>query len=59
MLIHEVLTLEWLAKRPDFQNYAARYHTTTAQLAELASKAKPRLLVLYHASIAMRPAVDP
>jgi ribonuclease BN (tRNA processing enzyme) len=58
VLIHEVLTLEWLAKRPDFQNYAAKFHTTTAQLAELASHAKPRLLILYHASIAWRPAVD-
>jgi ribonuclease BN (tRNA processing enzyme) len=58
ILIHEVLTQEWLVKRPDFQNYAARYHTTTAQLAELALRAKPRLLVLYHASIAWRPAVD-
>jgi ribonuclease BN (tRNA processing enzyme) len=58
VLIHEVLTLEWLAKRPDFQSYAARYHTTTVQLAELASQAKPRLLILYHASISWRPAVD-
>jgi ribonuclease Z len=58
VLIHEVLTEEWLAKRPDFQNYAARFHTTTTQLAELASKAKPRLLVLYHASISWRPTVD-
>ena len=58
VLIHEVLTLEWLAKRPDFQGYAARHHTTTAQLVELASKAKPRLLVLYHASLSLRPAVD-
>jgi ribonuclease BN (tRNA processing enzyme) len=58
VLIHEVLTLEWLAKRPDFQSYAARHHTTTVQLAELASKAKPRLLILYHASISWRPAVD-
>jgi ribonuclease Z len=58
VLIHEVLTEEWLAKRPDFQNYAARFHTTTTQLAELARQAKPRLLILYHASIAWRPAVD-
>ena len=58
ILIHEVLTQEWLAKRPDFHKYAARFHTTTTQLAELASKAKPRLLILYHASIAWRPAVD-
>lgn len=58
VLIHEVLTAEWLAKRPDFHDYASRYHTTTAQLAELASQAKPRLLILHHASIAIRPAVD-
>jgi ribonuclease BN (tRNA processing enzyme) len=58
VLIHEVLTLEWLAKRSDFQSYAAQYHTTTAQLIELASKARPRLLILYHASLSLRPAVD-
>jgi ribonuclease BN (tRNA processing enzyme) len=58
VLIHEVLTHDWLARRPDFQNYAARHHTTTTQLAELAKQARPRLLVLYHASIAWRPVVD-
>ncbi len=30
VLIHEVLTLEWLAKRPDFHAYAAQHHTTSA-----------------------------
>jgi ribonuclease Z len=59
VLIHEVVTLEFLAKRPDFQNYASKYHTSTVQLAELATKAKPGLLILYHASISLRPAVDP
>ena len=58
VLIHEVLTHDWLSRRPDFVNYAAKFHTTTSQLAELATKAKPRLLVLYHASIARRPVVD-
>lgn len=58
VLVHEVLTLDWLSRRPDFAEYARRYHTTTPQLAELALKAKPKLLVLYHASIAWRPAVD-
>jgi ribonuclease BN (tRNA processing enzyme) len=58
VLIHEVLTHDWLSRRPDFQNYAAKYHTTTTQLAELAKQARPRLLVLYHASMAWRPAVD-
>ena len=59
VLMHEVQTLAWLAQRPDFQAYAARYHTTTVQLAELAAQARPRLLILYHASIALRPAVNP
>jgi len=58
VLIHEVLTQDWLSRRSDFTEYASRYHTDTAQLAELAIKAKPKLLVLYHASIAWRPAVD-
>src|SRR5207245_4177724 len=58
-LIHEASRLEWLAKRPDFQPHAAKYHTNTRQLAELASKAKPRLLIIYHASIALRPALRP
>jgi ribonuclease BN (tRNA processing enzyme) len=58
VLVHEVLTHDWLSRRPDFVAYAARYHTTTTQLAELATKAKPKLLVLYHASISWRPGVD-
>src|SRR5712692_5710698 len=59
ILIHEVLTLGYLAKWPDFQAYAAKYHTTTPQLAELAAKAKPGLLILYHHSIAFRPGINP
>ncbi|MEO5821484.1 MAG: hypothetical protein ABIT71_13345 [Vicinamibacteraceae bacterium] len=41
-----------------FQGYAAAHHTTTTPLTELATKAKPGLLVLYHASLSIRPAVD-
>ncbi len=59
VLVHEVQTLESLAKRPDFQPYVAKYHTTTTQLAELASKAKPHLLIIYHASIVLRPGLRP
>jgi ribonuclease BN (tRNA processing enzyme) len=59
VLVHEVLTEDWLAKRPDFRGYAAKFHTTTAQLVELATKARPRLLVLSHASLSLRPIVDP
>ncbi len=58
VLIHEVLTHDWLSRRPDFHAYAAHHHTTTSQLVELATKARPKLLVLYHASITLRPAVD-
>ena len=55
VLIHEVLTHDWLTRRPDFHAYAARHHTTTSQLVELANKARPKLLVLYHASIPYGP----
>jgi ribonuclease Z len=49
VLIHEAATPAWLATRPEtFQSFAAKYHTTTAQLADLARQAKPRLLIVYH-----------
>lgn len=51
VLIHEVLTPAFLASRPEtFQRFAAKYHTTTTQLADLAREARPRLLILYHYS---------
>lgn len=60
ILIHEVRSLAGLAKRPPaFQRFASQYHTTTAQLAELASQARPRLLILYHHAIAVRPDMNP
>src|SRR5215216_2260574 len=49
VLIHEVHTPAALATRPEtFQTFAAKYHTTTTQLAKIAREAKPRLLILYH-----------
>lgn len=56
VLIHEVHTAAWLAQRPEagnappgtFRRFSEQYHTTTAQLAELARQAKPGLLILYH-----------
>jgi ribonuclease BN (tRNA processing enzyme) len=49
VLIHEVHSPEWLVTRPQtFQEFAAKFHTTTPQLADLARAAKPKLLVLYH-----------
>jgi ribonuclease Z len=49
VLVHEAVAMAWLSTRPpSFQAFAAKYHTTTVQLAELASKARPKLLVIYH-----------
>jgi ribonuclease BN (tRNA processing enzyme) len=49
VLIHEVHTPAWLATRPDtFRRFAAKYHTATPQLADLAREAKPKLLIVYH-----------
>jgi ribonuclease BN (tRNA processing enzyme) len=50
VLIHEVIPVAWLAKTPALQAFAAKYHTTSAQLAALATEAKPRLLILDHIS---------
>src|SRR5438094_5641227 len=60
VLIHEVRSLEGLAKRPPaFQRFASKYHTTSAQVAELATQARPRLLIVHHHAIALRPEVNP
>jgi ribonuclease BN (tRNA processing enzyme) len=49
VLIHEAHSPAWLLTRPDyFQEFSAKFHTTTTQLAELATKARPQLLILYH-----------
>src|SRR6266851_1951194 len=60
VLIHEAQTLEWLAQvRPENQAYMTKYHTTSEQLAALATKAKPGLLIVYHSSISWRPRIAP
>lgn len=49
VLIHEVYTQTGFAKAtPDWQAYRLKYHTSTRQLAEIARRAKPKLLILYH-----------
>jgi ribonuclease BN (tRNA processing enzyme) len=49
ILIHEVYSLAGFAKRPPaWQKYHSNYHTSSRELADIASKARPRLLVLYH-----------
>lgn len=49
ILIHEVYTTKGhLTAAPSWQAYQLKYHTSSKQLAELATKARPKLLVLYH-----------
>ncbi|MEK7330481.1 MAG: MBL fold metallo-hydrolase [Candidatus Eisenbacteria bacterium] len=49
ILVHEVYSADRFATRPpEWQRYHADAHTSTTELAALATRAKPRLLVLYH-----------
>jgi ribonuclease BN (tRNA processing enzyme) len=49
ILIHEVYNQAGFVKRPpEWQKYHAAFHTSSIQLAKIASDAKPGLLVLYH-----------
>lgn len=49
VLIHEVYSQAGFATRaPEWKKYHSRYHTSSRELSELASKARPGLLVLYH-----------
>jgi ribonuclease BN (tRNA processing enzyme) len=49
VLVHEVYSEAGFARRPpEWQKYHSRYHTSSRELAAIANKAKPKLLVLYH-----------
>jgi ribonuclease BN (tRNA processing enzyme) len=49
VLVHEVYSTEGFARRPpEWQGYHARYHTSAKELGEIATKARPELLVLTH-----------
>ncbi|MGA9770081.1 MAG: MBL fold metallo-hydrolase [Blastocatellia bacterium] len=49
VLIHEVYSTAGFARRtPEWQKYHSRFHTSTRELAEIATKARPGLLILYH-----------
>lgn len=49
VLIHEVISAAGLAKRkPEWQAYHNAYHTSSKDLGAVATKARPKLLVLYH-----------
>jgi ribonuclease BN (tRNA processing enzyme) len=48
ILVHEVMSTKGnLAAAPAWQAYSLKYHTSTAKLAELATKARQNLLILY------------
>lgn len=49
ILLHEVYSAEMFKRRsPAWQRYHAASHTSTTQLAAIATRAHPGLLVLYH-----------
>jgi ribonuclease BN (tRNA processing enzyme) len=35
---------------PDWPKYSAKYHTSTDELADIANRTKPGILVVYHTS---------
>jgi len=49
VLIHEVYADAYRpADVPNWIEYRSKYHTTTTQLAEIANKTQPGLLIMYH-----------
>ncbi|MGA1822533.1 MAG: MBL fold metallo-hydrolase [Thermoplasmatota archaeon] len=49
VLIHEVYSGKGFDKRPEkWKKYHAAYHTSAMELGEIASRVRPKLLVLYH-----------
>lgn len=59
VLIHEARSEQMYTKLPEERRkFGAKNHTTSAQLAELANKARPHLLIVYHAWISWWPDVQ-
>ncbi|MDH3806137.1 MAG: MBL fold metallo-hydrolase, partial [Gammaproteobacteria bacterium] len=49
ILIHEVYSVEGFQRRdPYWQKYHSSNHTSSHELGEMASRTRPKLLVLYH-----------
>jgi ribonuclease BN (tRNA processing enzyme) len=49
VLIHEAYSmLTYNSVSPRYQDYRRKHHTSSLELAEIANKAKPGLLILYH-----------
>lgn len=52
VLIHEAYSEDYTpAAVPNWLQYRPRYHTTTTQLAEIANKTRPGLLIVYHRGV--------
>jgi ribonuclease BN (tRNA processing enzyme) len=52
VLIHEAFSENYKpADMPTWLQYRSKYHTTPNQLAEIANKAKPGLLIVYHRGV--------
>jgi ribonuclease BN (tRNA processing enzyme) len=50
LLLHEVYSADGFRRHlPEWQRYHSRAHTSTIELGRLAARARPGLLVLYHA----------
>ena len=55
VLIHEAFSERFRpADMPNWLEYRARYHTTTSQLAEIANKTQPGLLIVHHLGVGPR-----
>jgi ribonuclease BN (tRNA processing enzyme) len=50
VLIHEAYSPTAKVPMRNWPAYSAKYHTSTTQLAEIANRAKPGLLIMYHIS---------
>ena len=49
VLIHEAYSvMTYNAVSPSYQEYRRKHHTSSREMAEIASKARPGLLILYH-----------
>ncbi|MDH5589293.1 MAG: MBL fold metallo-hydrolase [Gemmatimonadota bacterium] len=49
VLVHEVYSVDaFVTRPPEWQAYHRRFHTSTTELAEIASRAAPGTLVMYH-----------
>lgn len=49
ILIHEVYSQQKLSERdPKWRIYHPKFHTSTVELAEIANKVRPGILILYH-----------